>query len=294
MILPPHLIENCSISQQIKLHGTFYELDLLNALLPYLNDDGVFLDIGAHIGNHTAFLLQKTQASAIVFEANPETYKILALNMLDLGLKDRVQEFCVAIGAKAGQGTLTAINPDDVGTMSLYGEATETASLTVDISTIDLALKDTKQRPITLMKIDAEGAEPDVIRGAIATIKNHRPVICAESRTVDEFKELASILIGLRYRPTSIHNATPTVIWEPEEKQLTLSLLQRDITQSYKYAIEMATLSNRLSAQLKRAAETKSVKKIESEDTDADSLKVLLDAETYKLISTMKQSDPKA
>jgi hypothetical protein len=64
------------------------------------------------------------------------------------------------------------------------------------------------------LKVDTEGSEPRVLKGAINLIKLNHPAIVCEAATAGEFAEINNILIPLGYSvPTQRFNATPTYVW---------------------------------------------------------------------------------
>lgn len=294
MRTPPNTLENCSISKKILDSGEFYELDFLASVVSYLRPDTTYIDVGAHIGNHTAYLLQsETSARGIAFEANPQTCAVLKQNCIDLGLMDRVTIIESAVGEKIGSGVLAPIDPEDVGTMSLHSRGDSDGGTKVDIVTIDRALKSVELHPVSIVKIDAEGSEKEIICGAAQTIKEHRPIICAESRSGGEFKDVATVLEPLGYVPVGVYNATPTVIWEPRDKRLVLEFPPLDIGQAFKYGIEMALEANNLATRLRTHELRISAERKSNEDALTKEKKALMDAKIYQVLarSTNERAD---
>ena len=67
---------------------------------------------------------------------------------------------------------------------------------------------------VSLMKIDVEGFEKQVILGAIQTIKKNKPVIFTELATVSEFNQMSQLMEKLGYYTDRINYAnTPTYMW---------------------------------------------------------------------------------
>ncbi len=68
---------------------------------------------------------------------------------------------------------------------------------------------------VVMIKIDVEGSEPQVLRGALNMIKRCKPVIICEAATIPEFNAVNDMLVALGYkRPMARWNATPTFVWE--------------------------------------------------------------------------------
>ena len=76
--------------------------------------------------------------------------------------------------------------------ISAKGVSNREGRLSVTINTIDHALRDIKL-PVSIIKIDTEGYESEVLQGAVGLLKNHRPAIVAEfnaqSYTLSKLKQ---------------------------------------------------------------------------------------------------------
>jgi FkbM family methyltransferase len=251
MSILPFLLENCSVSDHIRKFDKPYEANLLVRLESYLGDGGVFIDVGAHIGNHSITLVQRTDgATAVAFEPSPKTFQALAGNVASLGLSERIAIHNVAVGAADGTGTLSIVDARDMGTMSLLGPKEGLERHEVKIRPLDSLLPKLGDRQVKLIKIDTEGYESEVVKGAVELIKTHKPAICAETASVEEFNQLASLLAELCYQPQVIYNATPTVIWHHIEGA---NQLDPDRNETFRYAIAMAVRTNNLATQLRVA-----------------------------------------
>ena len=182
------------IQRFILLYGCYFEADLLDnifgkfrgGLLKHLlsSPDSVALDIGANIGNHSIyFALEVGMGKVISFEAVPETYKILERNIELNRLGDKVEIHCLGVSDGAGKA--------HVG--QRYTGNTGGTELSVGTGDIKLVTVDGYNYPrVDFMKIDVEGMEPQVLKGAEQTIRRCRPYIMLESfpdkkPLVDEF-----------------------------------------------------------------------------------------------------------
>ena len=97
--------------------------------------------------------------------------KVLELN----DMTDEVDVIRQALDEKTGEVTMTL---DDPGNFGMYkvgeGDGPSVKTTTLDTLTRDL------EAPIRLIKIDVEGFQNQVIRGAKATLAKHKPLISAE------------------------------------------------------------------------------------------------------------------
>jgi FkbM family methyltransferase len=107
---------------------------------------------------------------------------LLERSISENGFTDRVRFQRAAAGAAGGQATLTfpleTLNSGGAyllreGTAPLAGNQKKEVPV-VALDWLDL------RRPVRLIKMDVEGAEPQVLRGAARLLKEDRPVILSE------------------------------------------------------------------------------------------------------------------
>ena len=68
---------------------------------------------------------------------------------------------------------------------------------------------------VTCIKIDVEGMELDVLRGAESLIRRDRPLLYVECRDSEEFDAVEDWLGGMSYGLADTFNATPTHLFRP-------------------------------------------------------------------------------
>jgi len=126
----------------------------------------VVVDVGANIGMYTLYAARQTGSTGkvISFEPGPRPFKILKDNIqvngfLETGIIDFRQ---VAVSDRAGTATLT-VYPDNSGHSTLFDESASGQKIEVVTQRLDDALAD--QARVDVIKVDAEGAEPFVLRG---------------------------------------------------------------------------------------------------------------------------------
>lgn len=145
--------------------------------------NGSILDIGANIGNHTLYFCNEMSVSrCYCFEPIKSTYKIFQKNVQVNNLEDKVTLYKVAVGSKKGKAILSHYNVGNIGETSIKNcEDGE-----IPVVSIDEMRFDTK---ISLIKIDVEGFELEVIKGMQDTLRNNKPYVMVEIR--DEYIEEA-------------------------------------------------------------------------------------------------------
>ena len=168
----------------VNLHG-IYEGGDLSVIFEFLSPlhaefaAGLAIDVGANVGNHAIFF-DKYFERTIAFEPNPSTHDLLKFNSrysksviaMDYGLGDVAGEFDLLEDSENFGGS--AIKED--GTRG----AVRVKVKCLDDSGLDLS-------GLGLIKIDVEGFEANVVRGAKRTIATYQPIILFEQNE-SEFK----------------------------------------------------------------------------------------------------------
>lgn len=129
-----------------------------------------FLDVGAYIGDSSIILQEYNPRKIYVFEG-PALQKIVKENMaLNNISSDKYELFDYLLGVENKEINVNS----NTGNISIYDEG----SLKVKMVTLDTFINSIPNIDFKLLKMDIEGAEFDVIKSGIASIKKHRPVIC--------------------------------------------------------------------------------------------------------------------
>jgi FkbM family methyltransferase len=164
------------IIQQQHVRGGFYEEDELNVMARHFPRGGVFVDVGANVGNHTVFVSRFLfPRQTIAFEANPAAVPILETNIALNHLHDRVDTALLGVGLADGWTHADVVAaPNNLGGARLR--------LATDRGGTRVAPGDSllSGRRIDFLKIDVEGMEIAVLRGLGQTISLHRPRIFVE------------------------------------------------------------------------------------------------------------------
>ena len=134
----------------------------------------VAIDIGANIGLFTVYLGSLDYDNVYSFEPVPQTFKRLSDNTSINVFAKELKINCLAIGEQEGFVDFKIFD-DSPGTNQLLvstDENTHDNSIRVPVITLDKYCADNKINEINFLKIDVEGMEPFVIRGASRMLKN--------------------------------------------------------------------------------------------------------------------------
>jgi FkbM family methyltransferase len=141
------------------------------------------LDVGANVGI-VSILQARRGARVYAFEPNSDCYRRLVKNIRANGLQRLIEPCNVALGDRVGTGAMLVKKGGTTGGTVIRNGGSEDADLkTIEVTTLDRAVPPGVSR-IDLLKIDVEGAEADVLRGA------HR-VLGITQRVVIEFHSRA-------------------------------------------------------------------------------------------------------
>ena len=142
------------------------EEHILEEILGVLDDDDVFYDIGANIGCYGAFTGQCCET--IAFEPHPENILSLEQNV-DLS-KASVDVFQLALSDDSGTLPLR-VSESGVPGAGQHSLGAEEDGIKVETRIGDNLIQEENIEPPTILKIDVEGAEGEVLRGLTESLK---------------------------------------------------------------------------------------------------------------------------
>ncbi len=187
----------------------YYEMDLLNYIRGlYL--EGVYIDVGAFIGTHTVFFSKECKGCTRVysFECLRESFNLLTNNVNMNDCKD-VLCFDMPILDRLGRVHIMRSSPDDFGRTKVVSKDKANVMCT------SLDRKIAKIEKIALIKIDVEGNELLVLKGAQGIIDKWHPVLLTEVfRQSNMLKEIGAFLVPLGYKVINKFCHTPVYVWK--------------------------------------------------------------------------------
>lgn len=157
-----HDVEPRDYIESLLLQGKWYELKNLE-FIRSLQVKGNYVDAGAFIGTHSLFFsLFCPAAQVYAFEANPRAFQKLKQNLKGNGVTN-CEAFNIGLSDQAGHAVLREANETNRGATWLSSGEGQ-----VVVSPLDyFNLQDVK-----VMKVDVEGMELQVLKGAVKTLKN--------------------------------------------------------------------------------------------------------------------------
>lgn len=217
------------VPRELELHGytvlTKGDADQVNApiLVRFCAPGTAVIDVGANIGELTAPLAQAVGAEGICLAVEPIPFLADALRRTAFanGL-DWIEVLQCAASADAGSANLELRYSDgkllDSGGSHLVESA---AAGTVQVATerLDDMVRRSRigARRVSLIKVDVEGHELQVLRGAGETLRQHRPALAIEigNETPAARAEMVALLQGHGYEPVGalFRHAVLPVTW---------------------------------------------------------------------------------
>jgi len=185
------------VGASLEKYGEYCESDarMLRQLLP---PGGVAIDVGANIGAHTIALAKQagTIGFVIVFKPQRIVFQTLCANLAINSIVN-VDAHHAAVGGDQGFVRVPELD---------YGQRANFGGLSL-IGIVEgrrvplVRLDDTVRIPrLDLIKIDVEGMELDVLRGADQLLQRYRPFLYVENDRADKSAPLIRHLRILEYR----------------------------------------------------------------------------------------------
>lgn len=173
------------VSRKILETGV-WEPESLKAVADHLATNGTFMDVGAHIGYYSlkAAGMVGPNGHVISIEPNPRTVPKLRGN-IDASNAGSVRVWPVACASVESTLQLYAAPGSNTGESSLSKEnASQEGAAPIAYSVparpLDAIVKEAQLDRVDVIKIDVEGAEFEVLKGAAHTLDEYRPVLIVE------------------------------------------------------------------------------------------------------------------
>lgn len=159
-----------------------------------LTDNTMMLDIGAYHGDFTRFMLSESQIQkAILFEPNPENYEYLTnafidnknISIINQAVGDEDKMLAFYCNNDLATGSVLQYDNHDAASSSVRCQNVK--QVRVDDFVSGLA----GNPRISFIKIDTQGYDLSVMKGAVNTIKHHQPWLVVELIFVPLYQQQA-------------------------------------------------------------------------------------------------------
>jgi FkbM family methyltransferase len=174
---------DCLIQRSLYYLSVF-EVQETQWLKPRVRPDWVFFDVGANFGYYSMIVSAVSQARARVYAFEPLTsnFHLLARNK-SLNAFDRIHALKVALSDQTGEVDFLVPPLSCSGVGRIVDGPVDDSNGYVDkvqTTTLDAFVAQRDVQRLDFLKIDVEGAELRVLRGASASLRRFRPTIMIE------------------------------------------------------------------------------------------------------------------
>ena len=199
------------IGRSLRLYGEYSEGEI-TLWSQFLRPGMTVIDVGANIGAHTIYLAKAVGPRGLVYAIEPQR-QLFQMLMGNLALNEiaNTSVFMGALADDSYRGVKRSAKTDEgTGTINVpaidYGRAGNFGAIAlgkrskrgeaVPVVTLDsLGLN-----RVRFIKIDVEGMERAVLRGASETLERDRPILYVENERAEHSRELISLILGAGYR----------------------------------------------------------------------------------------------
>jgi FkbM family methyltransferase len=181
-------------------YASGYEPEVAAVIDACLDERGVFYDVGSNWGYFSVLAASRPgfRGKVHAFEPWPDSFRDLCSIVEQLGLASRIACNNFALGEAPCSATMTAGSHS--GLARIAAGAGKNSTTRVEVRTLDELALD----PPSLIKIDTEGHEENVLRGGARLLEAHRPTVIFEHRRENDAQwqnaEVLDFLGELGYR----------------------------------------------------------------------------------------------
>jgi FkbM family methyltransferase len=193
----------------------------LEALAKLVRPGTTVIDVGANVGFYTRRFAEWVRPRGEVIAIEPEEVNFATLKRV-IARRGLMNVMGVQAVASERAGSLylqkNPLHPAD--------HRIADTGVKVSAVTIDDVLRERAGPKVSLMKIDVQGAEERVLRGAMATLRDLRPAVFMEVdeaalRTMSSSAEsVLELMVSCRYEPHRIVNGGPVRVSRAEALRL--------------------------------------------------------------------------
>lgn len=151
----------------------YYGLSLSREITRMAAAGGLLVDVGANIGYYSIlWAAARGENRVIAFEVNPRALSFLERNVDRNSLSSRIDIQKVAVGERSGKARF-CLGPEDQTGWGGFSPVPEEECIEVPVISLDDFFRDSA-RHIDILKVDAEGADFWVLKGAAGLLRERR------------------------------------------------------------------------------------------------------------------------
>jgi FkbM family methyltransferase len=188
-----------STNATANIYVNTYESEFIDFLRKNLPQDGILIDVGAHMGIYSLLLNDKF-IKGYLFEPSSDTFQILQDNLYLNRFNDKFHAYnlCVSNSTKTVKFNQTNVLS---GTNSISHSEEDASNATIkNAISLDGFIKEIDE--ITFIKIDVEGHEFEILSGAVNILKNSKNLILLYENS--NFDQIYTLLNAINYTIFSI------------------------------------------------------------------------------------------
>lgn len=148
------------------------DFEEMSFLLHYLREDDLFIDVGANVGAYSLLAAGVNKCKTLAIEPIPFTYEKLIKNINLNALNMKVECLNAGLGSKEGILNFSLTPFSDMNHVANSTDVTDTQKVSVKCFPLDSLIL-SKGTP-SLIKIDVEGYEMEVLKGASTCLQDMR------------------------------------------------------------------------------------------------------------------------
>ena len=193
----------CPIKKEEIINMTIREDDIIEHFTPKQGD--IVIDIGANIGRYTIISSKRvgTKGKVVAIEAHPGNFEILNCN---IKLNQLTNIIPLNYAAYSKETKIKLYVPDEESGYTIYHtlmERTGKKFVEVNANTLDylLQLNEIRQEEVNWIKIDVEGAELEVLKGATNVLSKSKDIaLLIEVHGQNNYRPLVEFLSSYNFK----------------------------------------------------------------------------------------------
>lgn len=244
--------------------------DFINDIVPIFRGRDVFIaDVGAHVGSTFAAFYQSPLKvnRACLFEANPKNFEKLEQCVAQLDAGEHATCLHIAVSDKAGKVILHDMQDMSriIGSDPQLAEQGDQRVFEIDAKPLDDFRTLFPDGHISILKIDVEGHELEVFRGAQGLLADHAVEVVYVEAGIDRenaqqthYRDVEDLLQEHGYGLFKIYEQTMEWVDDrPLLRRMNMAFVSPIVATKYPYSIlkELTRLDNKLEAKNKEIDE---------------------------------------